>query len=58
MTDGRSVAWLADTWRTPPWLWIGVAAMAVSLLHILLDLGVGLFDMDGRLSLGVGSVLA
>ena len=57
MTDGKGVAWLADTWRMPPWLWIGVAAMAVSLLHILLDMGVGLFDMDGRLSLGVGSVL-
>ena len=31
--------------------------MAVGLLHILLDMGVGLFDMDGRLSVGVASVL-
>lgn len=57
MTDRRSVAWAADTWRVPAWLWIGVAAMAIGLLHILLDMGVGLFDMDGRLSVGVASVL-
>ena len=31
--------------------------MAVALLHILLDMGVGLFDMQGRLSFGVGAVL-
>jgi hypothetical protein len=53
----KSVAWTADTWRVPPWLWIGVMAMAVALLHILLDMGVGLFDMQGRLSFEVGSVL-
>ena len=41
----------------PAWLWLGGAAMAVALLHILLDMGVGLFDMHGRLSVGVGSVL-
>lgn len=57
VTDRRSVAWAADTWRVPAWLWIGVAAMASGLLHILLDMGVGLFDMDGRLSVGVASVL-
>lgn len=57
MTDRTSVAWAADTWRVPAWLWIGVAAMAIGLLHILLDMGVGLFDMDGRLSVGVASVL-
>lgn len=56
VTD-RSVAWAADTWRAPAWLWLGGAAMAVALLHILLDMGVGLFDMQGRLSMGVGSVL-
>ncbi len=57
MTDRSSVAWAADTWRVPAWLWIGVAAMTFGLLHILLDMGVGLFDMDGRLSVGVASVL-
>lgn len=57
MTDRSSVAWAADTWRVPAWLWIGVGAMAFGLLHILLDMGVGLFDMDGRLSVGVASVL-
>lgn len=57
VTDRRSVAWAAGTWRVPAWLWLGGAAMAVALLHILLDMGVGLFDMQGRLSIGVGSVL-
>lgn len=57
MSSGKNVAWAADTWRVPAWLWIGVAAMTVALLHILLDMGVGLFDMHGRLSGGVGSVL-
>ena len=57
MTDRRSVTWSADTWRVPAWLWIGVAAMAIALLHILIDMGVGLFDMRGRLSVGVASVL-
>ncbi len=57
MTDRGSVSWAAETWRVPPWLWLGVAAMAVALLHILLDMGVGLFDMHGRLSAGVASVL-
>jgi hypothetical protein len=57
VTDKRSVAWAADTWQVPAWLWIGVAAMAIALLRILLDMGVGLFDMHGRLSVGVASVL-
>jgi hypothetical protein len=57
VSEKSSVTWAADTWRMPAWLWTGVAAMAVALLHILLDMGVGLFDMDGRLSAGVGSVL-
>ena len=57
MSDRRSVTWAADTWRVPAWLWIGVAAMAIALLHILIDMGVGLFDMRGRLSVGVASVL-
>ncbi len=53
----KSVTWAADTWRVPAWLWTGVTAMAVALLHILIDMGVGLFDMQGRLTVGVGSVL-
>jgi hypothetical protein len=57
VTDGTSVAWAADTWRMPAWLWTGVAAMAIALLHMLLDMGVGLFDMHGELSVGVASVL-
>ena len=35
MTGGKRVTWAADTWRVPAWLWIGVTAMAVALLHIL-----------------------
>ena len=29
VTDRSSVAWAADTWRVPAWLWIGVAAMTL-----------------------------
>jgi hypothetical protein len=57
MTDTSGITWAGDTWRVPGWLCAGVAAMAVSLLHILIDLGVGLFDMRGRLPPSVISVL-
>ena len=35
----------------PLWLWLGLATMFVSVLHIILDFGVGLFDLHGTLSL-------
>ena len=33
------------------WLWVGLATMFVSALHIIIDFGVGLFDLHGTLSL-------
>ena len=35
----------------PTWFWLSLAAMAAAMLHILLDFGVGLFPMRGRLSM-------
>ena len=54
-SDG--LAWSGQSWRLPPWLWLSLAAMAVGTLHILLDFGVGLFPLRGRLSLAVGATL-
>jgi hypothetical protein len=55
MVDGRSVgserlAWSGRGWRMPAWLWVGLATMFVSVLHIVIDFGVGLFDLHGTLS--------
>jgi hypothetical protein len=44
------LAWSGRDWRMPAWLWIGLAAMFVSVLHIIIDFGVGLFDLHGTLS--------
>ena len=33
-----------------PWLWIGLPTVFFSVLHIILDFGVGLFDLHGTLS--------
>lgn len=41
----------------PPWLWVGLATMFVSVLHIMIDCGVGLFDLHGWLSLSEGATL-
>jgi hypothetical protein len=41
----------------PVWLWVGLAAMFVSALHIILDFGVGLFDLHGTLSPTEAAVL-
>ena len=51
------LAWSGRSWRLPTWLWLSLAAMAVSTLHILLDFGVGLFPMRGSLSPAVGATL-
>lgn len=48
--SSERLAWSGRTLRMPPWLWIGLAAMFVSILHILIDFGVGLFDLHGTLS--------
>lgn len=46
-----SLEWSGRDWRMPMWLWVGLATMFFSVLHIILDFGVGLFDLHGRLSL-------
>src|ERR671917_2122128 len=53
----NALGWSGTSWRLPPWLWLGMAAMAVGTLHILLDFGVGLFPMRGRLSPAVGATV-
>ena len=45
------LTWSAETWRMPAWLWIGLATMFVSVLHIIIDFGVGLFDLHATLAL-------
>lgn len=49
-----SLAWSGRDWRMPVWLWLGLATMVVSVLHIVIDFGVGLFDLHGTLSPACG----
>lgn len=53
----EQLAWSGRTWRMPAWLWIGLATMFVSALHIIIDFGVGLFDLHGTLSLTEATTL-
>ncbi len=55
--ESNFLAWSGQSWRLPPWLWLSLAAMAVSTMHILLDFGVGLFPLRDSLSPAVGAVL-
>ena len=55
--ERNDLAWLGQSWRLPLWLWLSLAAMAVSTLHIPVDFGVGLFPMQDRLSLAEGATL-
>jgi len=41
----------------PAWLWLNLAAMASAILHILIDFGVGLFSLQGRLSFAEAATL-
>jgi hypothetical protein len=41
----------------PVWLWVGLATMFVSVLHIIIDFGVGLFDLRGTLALAEAATL-
>ena len=41
----------------PVWLWVGLATMFVSVLHIIIDFGVGLFDLHGTLTLTEATTL-
>ncbi len=56
MGHGR-LAWSGRDWRMPAWLWVGLPTMFVSVLHIIIDFGVGLFDLRGTLSLTEATTL-
>jgi hypothetical protein len=45
----EQLTWSGRDWRMPVWLWVGLATMFFSVLHII-DFGVGLFDLHGTLS--------
>jgi len=47
----EQLAWSGRDWRMPVWLWVGLATMFFSVLHIIIDFGVGLFDLQGTLAL-------
>ena len=49
--------WDGRGWRMPVWLWLGLATMFFDVLHIIIDFGVGLFDLHGTLSLTEGATL-
>lgn len=55
--ESNALAWSGQTWRLPLWFWLSLSAMAVSMMHILLDFGVGLFPMKGTLAPAVGAVV-
>lgn len=55
--ESKNLVWSGQTWRLPLWFWLSLAAMAVSMMHILLDFGVGLFPMQGTLAPAVGAVV-
>ena len=56
-TSAERLAWSGRDWRLPVWMWVGLATMFVSVLHIILDFGVGLFDLHGTLSLTEATTL-
>src|SRR5215204_3967782 len=53
----EQLAWSGRDWRMPVWLWVGLATMFVSALHIIIDFGVGLFDLHGTLILTEAATL-
>ena len=55
--EGEQLAWSGRDWRMPVWLWLGLATMLVSVLHIVIDFGVGLFDLHGTLALTEATTL-
>lgn len=54
---GEQLGWSGRDWRMPAWLWVGLVTMFVSALHIIIDFGVGLFDLHGTLSLTEAATL-
>lgn len=55
--ENERFAWSGRDWRMPVWLWLGLVTMFVSVLHIVIDFGVGLFDLRGTLSLTEATTL-
>lgn len=55
--ESRDPSLAGQSSRFPLWLWLSLAAMAASTLHILLDMGVGLFAIKYDLSFAEGAVL-
>jgi hypothetical protein len=58
--EGRrrtSLEWSGRDGRVPVWLWVGLATMFFSVLHIIIDFGVGLFDLGGTLSVSEAATL-
>ena len=53
----EQLAWSGRDWRMPVWIWVGLATMFVSALHITIDFGVGLVDLHGTLSLTEATTL-
>ena len=53
----EQLTWSGRDWRLPAWLWVGFATMFVSVLHIVIDFGVGLFDLHGTLSFSEATTL-
>ena len=53
----EQLEWSGRDWRMPVWLWVGLATMFVSVMHIIIDFGVGLFDLHGTLSLTEAATL-
>jgi hypothetical protein len=53
----EQLAWSGRDRRMPMWLWVGLATMFFSVLHIIIDFGVGLFDLRGTLSLTEAATL-
>lgn len=55
--SSEQLAWSGRSWRMPLWLVVGLAAMFFSAMHIVIDFGVGLFDLHGTLSPSEASTL-
>ena len=55
--DSEKLEWPGRGLRMPAWLWVGLATMFVSVLHIIIDFGVGLFDLHGTLALSEAATL-
>jgi hypothetical protein len=55
--QNNDLAGAGQLWRLPVWFWLSLAAMAAGMLHILVDVGVGLFPIRDNLSTAEGATL-